>query len=112
MVAQIIAGSIAVWSRVRIHRSFMGEPRTGAVEYGNRNSTEADMRALCNAVVMLLAMSSMSAVAELACGTGAENDRRARALHDRIRTPRSRIASLATPQPMLRDGGFYLQADE
>jgi hypothetical protein len=71
------------------------------------------MRALrCAVVILFLALSSAGAMAELACGSGAENDRRVRALHQRTRAARSRIASLAAPRPILREGAFYLQADE
>lgn len=53
---------------------------------------------------------------ELGCGTTPENDLRVRAVHERVlaqRDVRARVEpSAAAKAPQLRDGAFYLEADE
>lgn len=66
-----------------------------------------------NLVVLAFAgLTAVGAAAEEWCATGRANDLRVRALHERVRERRTLDAEAVAPPAVLRDGAFYLQADE
>lgn len=70
------------------------------------------MRSAVAAMLSLMVIGVTAARAgELECGTSAENDARVLALHHQPRD-RAKIAAQAAQAPVLRDGAFYLEADE
>lgn len=67
-------------------------------------------RSLVLLPVLLLASLAAAADDDM-CGTGPENDRAVRALHERVRA-QERVHTNEAPAASVRDGAIYLQADE